>query len=339
MKVISDIKLDFDNVLIKPKRSCLKSRSDVNLQREFRFPHSKKTWTGIPIISSNMTSVGTIPIYNVLSQNNILTCLHKFHDVNDLRNNLPNNNYMLSCGISDSDFKRLTNISEYIEPEFICIDVPNGYCNHITDFTRKIRELYPDVILACGNVVTGEMVQEYILNGYVDICKIGIGSGSHCTTRMKTGVGYPQLSAIMETADSAHGCNGHIISDGGIVNVGDISKAFGAGADFCMMGSMFAGHHENPGKVINKDGNQYKTSYGMSSNYAMNTHYGYKAKYRTSEGRFLTIPLKGYLQDTVDDILGGLRSTGTYIGAKNIKDFSKCTTFVRVNNQLNTSLL
>lgn len=338
MKIINEIQLDFQDVLIRPKRSTLRSRADVDLEREFKFPHSKKVWKGIPIIASNMSTVGTVPIYDILNNNKMMTCLHKFNTYEDIKD-IQGNNYMLSTGIKDNDWNRLTNILKHIEPEFICVDVPNGYCDHITDFTRKIREFVPDVVIAAGNVVTREMVEEYTLNGSVDIIKCGIGSGSACTTRLKTGVGYPQLSSVLECADAAHGCDAHIISDGGIVNVGDIGKAFGAGADFCMMGSMFAGHDECPGDVIEENGKKYKMFYGMSSDTAMNKFYNGVAKYRTSEGRTVKIALKGPIQNTIDDILGGLRSTCTYVGAKTLKDLPKCTTFLKVNHQLNTHLI
>ena len=218
----------------------------------------------------------------------------------------------------------------------ICVDVANGYMSRLVYFCKKIRELVPDCILIAGNVVSREMTEELILNGKVDIVKVGIGSGSVCTTRLQTGVGMPQLSAIMECADAAHGCGGHIISDGGITCPGDASKAFGAGADFVMIGSMLAGHEESGGELIEENEVKYKIFYGMSSDTAMNKHYGGVNNYRSSEGKTVKIKYKGSVKLTIHDLLGGIRSTCTYVNAKKLKDLSKCTTFIRVQNQVNT---
>jgi GMP reductase len=205
---------------------------------------------------------------------------------------------------------------------------------------RKIREKYPNTILIAGNVCTSEGVLELVMEGKVDIVKVGIGSGSCCTTRKQTGIGMPQLSAVIECADIAHGLDAHIISDGGLQVVGDFSKAYGAGADFVMSGSMFAGHTESGGELIEEeyaDGTkkQYKIFYGMSSDTAMNKYSGGVAKYRSSEGKTVKLPYRGSVNGTILDIQGGIRSTMTYISAKKIKDIPKCTTFIRVNRQLN----
>jgi GMP reductase len=248
--------------------------------------------------------------------------------------------FMVSTGINESDFIRLKEILSVIECKWICIDVANGYIQSLVHFCKRVREAYPDKIIVAGNVVTREIVEELILNGGVDVVKIGIGPGSACLTRMKTGVGMPQLSAIMECADAAHGVGGHIIGDGGITCPGDMAKAFGGGADFVMVGGAFSGHDENPGEIItNPDGSQSKLFYGMSSSYAMNKHYGGMNGYRASEGRTIRVPYHGPLEDTVMDYLGGLRSTCTYINASCIKHMPLCTTFVQVSQQLNTSLI
>ena len=246
---------------------------------------------------------------------------------------------MVSTGIGDDALARLKGIFEKIKCNWICIDIANGYINKLVSFCKQVRNAFPEKRIVAGNVVTREMVEELILEGLVDVVKVGIGPGAACTTRIKTGVGMPQLSAIMECADAAHGVNGLIIGDGGITSPGDMSKAFGGGADFVMVGSAFAGHYENPGEIIEKDNVKYKKFYGMSSKKAMETHYGKMAEYRSSEGRELLIKLKGHLDNTVLDYLGGLRSTCTYINAKSIKNMSKCTTFVQVSQQVNTSLL
>ena len=336
MKIEQDIKLDFSDVLIRPKRSTLESRNDINLEREFKFPHSNQKWKGIPIIASNMDTVGTLDMYHSLRKYNMLTCFHKFLNINDYPDN-DGNNYIVSIGIRDEDMVKLCNLYKKSPSKcnIICIDIANGYIQRLVNFCQQVRELIAHCILIAGNVVSREMVEELILNGGVDIVKVGIGSGSVCTTRLQTGVGMPQLSSIIECADAAHGCNGHIISDGGITCPGDASKAFGAGADFVMLGSILAGHNESGGEIIEEEGEKYKVFYGMSSDTAMNKHYGGVNKYRSSEGKTVKIKLKGPVDETINDLLGGIRSTCTYVNAKNLKDLSKCTTFLRVNNQVN----
>jgi len=247
------------------------------------------------------------------------------------------NNYIVSIGIRDEDFNKLSFLynKNPSKCNIVCVDIANGYIKKLVDFCIKVRELIPDCILIAGNVVSREMVEELILNGKVDIVKVGIGSGSVCTTRLQTGVGMPQLSSIIECSDAAHGCNGHIISDGGITCPGDAAKAFGAGADFVMLGSILAGHDESGGELIEENDEKYKVFYGMSSDTAMNKHYGGVNKYRSSEGKTVKIKYKGSVENTINDLLGGIRSTCTYVNAKNLKDLSKCTTFMRVNNQVN----
>ena len=336
MKIESDIKLDFNDVLIRPKRSTLESRSDINLEREFKFPHSTQIWKGVPIIASNMDTVGTVKMYESLKEKNILTCFHKFLDVNEYPEN-DRNKYIVSIGIRDEDFNKLEELYN-LYPEkcnLICIDIANGYIQKLVYFCQKVRMLIPHCILIAGNVVTREMVEELIINGKVDIVKVGIGSGSVCTTRLQTGVGMPQLSCIIECADAAHGLGGHIISDGGVTCPGDASKAFGAGSDFVMLGSLLAGHEESGGDIINENNKLYKVFYGMSSETAMNKYYGGVKNYRSSEGKKVKIEFKGPVINTINDLLGGIRSTCTYVNAKNLKDLSKCTTFMRVNNQVN----
>ena len=338
MKIEQDIKLDFSDVLIRPKRSTLESRNDVNLEREFKFPHSKQVLTCVPIIASNMDTVGTIDMYNKLKEFNMLTCFHKFLNVNDYpKNDEAVSNYIVSVGIRDEDFNKLSFIYHKSPSScnIVCVDIANGYIKKLVDFCLRVRELIPNCILIAGNVVSREMTEELILNGKVDIVKVGIGSGSVCTTRLQTGVGMPQLSAVIECSDAAHGCNGHIISDGGITCPGDASKAFGAGADFVMLGSILAGHDESGGVEIDEGAETFKVFYGMSTDTAMNKRYGGVNNYRSSEGKTVKIKCKGPVENTILDLLGGIRSTCTYVNARNLKDLSKCCTFLRVNNQIN----
>ena len=341
-KIESGEKLDFGHVLIRPKRSTINSRSLVSLEREFKFKYAECNWNGVPIISANMDTTGTFGVYECLKQHNIITAMHKFYtaqdylDYQEANSGLNADYFMVSTGISDANFDNLCSILDSIQCKWICIDIANGYIDSLVKFCKKVRETYPDKIIVAGNVVTREMVEELILSGGVDVVKVGIGPGSACTTRLKTGVGMPQLSAVLECADAAHGVGGHIISDGGITCPGDMAKAFGAGGDFVMVGGQFAGHEQNPGEVMeDQSGKKYKAFHGMSSDKAQTTHFGKMNSYRASEGRVLKIPYKGDLNNTVLDYLGGLRSTCTYINAPTIKQMPKCTTFVRVSQQVN----
>jgi GMP reductase len=344
MKIDNSPYYDFNNVLIRPKRTTISSRNDVDLERVFSFPYSRFLWKGIPIISSNMDTTGTFKVYDELSKHKIITCFTKFYDFDDYKNRmmynqLDPNYFMISTGIEKNSISELKRIVSITKAKWICVDVANGYMERVVSYCKELRNNFPEQIIVAGNVATREIVEELIINGKVDVVKIGIGPGSACLTRQKTGVGVPQLSAIIECADAAHGCGGFIIGDGGITCPGDMSKAFGGGADFVMCGSVFAGHYENPGKIIEENGEKFKLFYGMSSKRAMEKHYGKMENYRSSEGRELKIKLKGYLQDTVLDYLGGLRSTCAYINAHKIKHISKCVIFVVVQQQLNTYLL
>jgi GMP reductase len=341
MRIEYDIKLGFKDVMIRPKRSTLKSRSEVTLERDFKFLHSPFTWTGIPIIAANMDTVGTFEMAKSLTDKNLFTAIHKHYTITEWTEFMKNttkdfeNHIAVSTGISDADSKKLALIiSSNPTLKFICIDVANGYSEHFADFVKQTRTLYPEKVIIAGNVVTGEMVEELLLSG-ADIVKVGIGPGSVCTTRVKTGVGYPQLSAIIECADAAHGLGGQIISDGGCTTPGDIAKAFGAGADFVMLGGMLAGHTESGGEIIDKNGKPFRKFYGMSSSTAMEKHVGGVAEYRASEGKTVEVPYKGDVENTLQDILGGLRSTCTYVGASRLKELTKRTTFIRVNEQEN----
>jgi len=341
MRIEMDLKLGFKDVMFRPKRSTLKSRSEVSLEQNFKFLHSTSSWTGIPIMAANMDTVGTFEIAKVLAKEKLFTAIHKHYTLEEWNSFLKNASpdfydyIAVSTGTGKEDFEKIQKIIT-ANPllKFICIDVANGYSEHFVQFLKKTRKQYPDKIIIAGNVVTGEMTEELLLAG-ADIVKVGIGPGSVCTTRVKTGVGYPQLSAIIECADAAHGLGGHIISDGGCTTPGDVSKAFGAGADFVMLGGMLAGHTESGGELIELKGEKFKQFYGMSSKTAMDKHAGGVAEYRASEGKTVQVPFKGDVIHTVLDILGGIRSTCTYVGASRLKELTKRTTFIRVSEQEN----
>ena len=343
MRIEADTKLDFKDVLIKPKRSTLSSRSEVSLDREFTFRNSKQTWSGVPIISSNMDTTGTFETAVELSKHKLFTCLHKHYSNEQIIEYFSQNDSQftaISTGIKDEELDNTINLIGTTNCKFVCLDVANGYTEKFIEAVKYVRSFLPFVTIIAGNVVTAEMVEALIFAG-ADIIKIGIGGGSVCITRKQAGVGYPQLSAIIECADAAHGLGGHIISDGGCTVPGDVAKAFGAGADFVMVGGMFAGHFESGGANImgtNEQGEEiitHKEFYGMSSDVAMKKYSGGVAKYRSSEGKAVKIPYKGKIEETVLDTLGGLRSACTYVGANKLKELSKRTTFVRVTQQLN----
>ena len=341
MRIEYDIKLGFKDVMFRPKRSTLKSRSQVDLARSFKFKHTDTSWTGVPIIAANMDTVGTFEMALALAKRKLVTAVHKHYTPEQWDQFLAaapegiENHVCISTGTGEEDFKKLVQIkNKNPQLKFICIDVANGYSEHFVSFLKKTREQFPDKVILAGNVVTGEMVEELLLAG-ADMVKVGIGPGSVCTTRVKTGVGYPQLSAIIECADAAHGLGGQIIADGGCAVPGDVAKAFGAGADFVMLGGMLAGHDESGGEVVEKDGEKFKQFYGMSSSTAMDKHVGGVANYRASEGKTVQVPYRGDVESTLNDILGGLRSTCTYVGASQLKELTKRTTFIRVAEQEN----
>jgi GMP reductase len=341
MRIEEDLKLGFSDVLFRPKRSTLNSRSQVELGREFVFKHSGRRWSGVPVIAANMDTVATFAMARSLARHQILTAVHKHYSVAEwqafVQEESPDvlQNVIVSSGTSEKDFEKLQQVLALSdELAFICIDVANGYSEHFTSFVSKARKQWPGHTIIAGNVVTGEMVEELILSG-ADIIKVGIGPGSVCTTRVKTGVGYPQLSAIIECADAAHGLGGQIIGDGGCTCPGDVAKAFGGGADFVMLGGMLAAHEECGGELVERDGKTFMKFYGMSSSSAMDKHAGGVAKYRAAEGKTVELAYRGPVEDTIQDILGGVRSTCTYVGAQRLKELTKRTTFIRVREQEN----
>jgi GMP reductase len=373
MRIDNEVRLDYKDVLIRPKRSTLSSRKQVQLERKFTFRNfvpdfpdniKHEHYRGVPIMAANMDGVGTFEMADKLAEGDIFTCLVKTYSVEALveyfNSNMPErtNNVAMSIGTSDDDFHKLVDVQAEVcdQLKYVCMDIANGYSDHFAQHVRKVREAFPHLVIIAGNVVTGEMTEELILAG-ADIVKVGIGPGSVCTTRIQTGVGYPQLSAVIECADAAHGLGGHIIADGGCTCPGDVAKAFAAGADFVMLGGMLAGHDEGGGEVITKYyetneiiredvGDQTKETrsieekkfvqfYGMSSDAANKKHFGGLKDYRSSEGREVLVPYRGEVARTVQDLLGGIRSTCTYAGAMKLKQLSKCTTFVRCTQQFN----
>ena len=338
MRIENEIKLDYSDVLICPKRSESPSRKNVSLHQKFRFLNSGADWEGVPIVAANMSTVGTFAMAKALAEYDMPVCLHKHYSVAQLSEFFENNEAFYTLGIKDEDFEKLEDFrGRRGDPKYVCLDVANGYTRFCVERCTRLRGALPKSVLMAGNVCTPEMVQELLLSGGVDIVKIGIGPGSACTTRIVTGVGFPQLSACLECADAAHGLRGHIVADGGCTTPGDVAKAFGAGADFVMLGGMLSGHDECEGDwELDEAGNRkFFRFYGMSSDEAMEKFNGGKARYRASEGRSAKIPYGGPVKSAVEEILGGLRSACTYVGTENLKDLSKCCKFVRVNNTHN----
>ncbi|MBK7356700.1 GMP reductase [Propionivibrio sp.] len=340
MRIEQDIKLDFKDVLIRPKRSTLTSRSEVDISRDFVFLHSQRKYRGIPIIAANMDTTGTFDMARALAGHQLSVALHKYYSEDELLDyfsglTTPAVSFY-SMGITAPDYEKFQRVKEGAGAaiEYVCVDVANGYTKAFVGFIHKLRTAYPDITLMAGNVVTGEMTEELILDG-VDIVKVGIGPGSVCTTRRMSGVGYPQLSAIIECADAAHGLHGLICADGGCTSPGDLAKAFGAGADFVMLGGMLAGHDECGSEVVEQNGVLKMRFYGMSSREAMEKYAGGVAEYRAAEGKDILLDYRGPVENTVQEILGGVRSACTYVGARKLKELSKRTTFIRVTQQLN----
>ena len=340
MLITEDTKLDYSDVLIRPKRSTMTSRAEIDLNRKYIFRHSKKEWTGVPIMAANMDTVGTFEMHSALSEHSVTTCIAKHLNDSDEWWKIPylstGQNLCIMGGSSMKEIDRICNVYNDIKCGFIGLDVANGYTISFVKAVSKLRENCPDATIIAGNVVTADMTQELILAG-ADIIKVGVGPGSVCTTRIKTGIGYPQLSAVIECADAAHGLDAHIIADGGCTSSGDIVKGFAGGADFVMIGGMLAGHDECDGDLIFEDDNEEPVSmkfYGMASETAMNRHDNHN-EYRGAEGKTVEVPYRGSVHNTIKDILSGIRSACTYVGAKKLKTLSKCTTFVRVNNTHN----
>ena len=340
MRIEEDIKLDYKDVLLRPKRSTLKSRSEVDLSRTFRFRNSKREWTGVPLVVANMDTVGTFEMAVEMAKHRCIVAIHKHYSVEEWKafeyNHPEATGFVcVSSGTSKGDLAKLDAIlSSCPSVVSICLDVANGYSESFVQVVRQVRTRWPTHTIVAGNVVTNEMTEELIMHG-ADVVKVGIGPGSVCTTRKQTGVGYPQLSAVIECADAAHGLGGFVCADGGITCPGDAAKAFGGGADFIMMGGMFAGTEEARGETVLRDGKKYKQFYGMSSNTAMKKHAGGVAEYRSSEGKTVEVPYKGPVTAIVLDLLGGIRSACTYIGAATLKEVPRRTTFVRVTQQIN----
>ena len=340
MRIEQDVKLTFDDVLIRPKRSTLVSRSDVTLVRDFKFRHSDTTWTGVPIVAANMDTTGVFGVSRILQNHRMLTCLQKFYSTRQCSeawdDGIDPGHVAITCGSTEDSLELLKKkMATSSELSMICVDVANGYREVFLDFIRDVRKSYSNSIIIAGNVATREMTEALILAG-ADVVKVGIGPGSVCTTRKVAGVGYPQLSAISECADAAHGLGGHVMADGGCSSPGDVAKAFAAGADFVMMGGMLAGHDESGGEIVEGgNGKMYKSFYGMSSAKAMQEYYGEVAKHRAPEGKEVRVPYRGALEETVQSILGGVRSACSYVGARRIKDLPKCTTFIRVTRTTN----
>ena len=340
MHIDQEIKLDFKDVLIRPKRSTLTSRSEVDISRDFVFRNSGAKYHGIPIIAANMDTTGTMEMARTFAAHKLSVALHKHYSDDELVEfftTLENKSAAFySMGITRGDFDKFKRVmsraGEHVE--YVCVDVANGYHENFVQFIEKLRHEFPKITIMAGNVVTGDMTEALILSG-VDIVKVGIGPGSVCTTRNMTGVGYPQLSAVIECADAAHGLGGQICADGGCTVPGDLAKAFGGGADFVRLGGMLAGHDECAGEVIEQNGHQYKRFYGMSSKTAMDKYSGGVAQYRASEGKAVMVEYRGPVEQTLQDILGGVRSACTYVGARKLKELTKRTTFVRVGQQVN----
>ena len=295
----------------------------------------------LPIFASNMDGVGTFSMAKVLQEYKMMTVITKTTTPEQWKEAVGQGLRLQSVSVCTGtnkvfdedaqDYKNMQDILKmFPDIKMITIDVANAYHQNMVEFVARVRDEYPEKVIVAGNVVTPEMTEELIING-ADVVKIGIGPGSVCTTRTMTGVGVPQFSAILDCADAANGVDGHIMADGGCVHPGDIAKALGGGAHMVMIGGMLAGHDESETDLV--DGK--REFYGMSSDRAREKHGKRKDGYRGNEGRHIDLPDRGPVKNTVEDILGGVRSACTYIGARRLKDMPKCASFVTTNNVIN----
>ena len=335
MRIREEIKLNFEDVLMEPKRSTLSSRRDVEMTRKFTFRNSGKVIDFCPIFASNMDGVGTFEMAKVLQNHKMMTVITKSTTLDEWKEAVGNGVRLQSVSVCTGtnkiwdpeaqDYASMKAVLEaFPDVKMITIDVANAYHENFVDFIKMVRDDYPDKVIVAGNVVTPEMVEELIING-ADVVKIGIGPGSVCTTRTMTGIGVPQFSAIVECADAANGVDGHIMADGGCTQPGDIAKALAGGAHKLDNGT-YVPHFEEQ---------KFVEFYGMSSDRAREKHGRRKDGYRGNEGRHIIMPYRGEVNETVENILGGVRSSATYIGARRLKDMPKCATFVRTNNVIN----
>ena len=359
-QILHETYLDYSDILIRPKMGInLNSRKDVTLQRIFKFKHGQ-TRTGLGVFNANMSTVGNFEVAKKLLMRGMFATLHKHYTVEEIGGflkscrdeNIPLDNLFITIGLKNIDneiekLKELESKYQWKSPRNICIDAPNFYIQKALDVLMRVRSEFKDAVIMAGNIASGDICLKLL--DYADIIKCGIGSGSACLTRKQTGCGTPMVSLILECADIAHSVGGHICADGGIVDVGDICKAFCLNSDFIMAGGMFAGTDEAAGEVVEKhyetneivEGKHviqtkyFKVYYGMSSEYANNKFAGGMCDYKTSEGRELLIPYTGSIDKVLQDITGGIASCCTYIGATSVKHMSKCATIIQVHNQLN----
>ena len=367
MQIVDSVQLDFSDVLIKPRRSSIDSRSKVNITRDYKFKWCPSVIKGTGIMQSNMGTIGNFEVSRKMLEQGLFACLHKHHNVEDLKKFYGElldkgddtwKRCLLAIGLRDNGIEKLREIDTYLGIQVgVKFDVPNGYIPQVKDRVIELRKEFPDMFIMVGNVVTGDITEDLILSG-ADCVAVGIGNGAQCLTRRQTGCGRPQFSALVECADAAHQVGGMVCCDGGITCPGDLGKAFGAGSDFIMIGSLFAGTDEAEGDIITKwihtgeydqvpvneygytfephlEEKKFKQFYGMSSTLAQEKFSGGKPSYRASEGRVTLMPYVGSIVDVIEELLGGLRSTMTYIGAKNLKDIPKQSVFFKVHNQLN----
>ena len=368
-QILSETYLDYSDILIKPKMgNNLSSRKDVNLTREYVFKRGQIR-KGLGIFNANMATVGNFETAKKLLKAGMFATLHKFYTAEEMidfmrqcqNEKTDYSNLFISIGIKNGirELDKLKEIEDgamWFKPN-ICIDAPNFYINKAFEVLKHCRELFPESVIMCGNIASSDICHKLL--DYADILKVGIGPGSVCRTRSVTGCGVPMVSCILDCADVVHSVGGMICADGGIVEVGDICKAFALNADFVMSGGMFAGTDEAEGEVIEKcyktneyaidmiDGSKpipdqplydikkYKLYYGMSSTLANNKFAGGMSNYKASEGREAFIPYTGSLDKILQDIKGGIASACTYIGAANVKDMSKCATLIKVNHTIN----
>ena len=336
-KIDREIKLDFKDVLIKPKPSSTPiTRADVNLN--VNYGH----FTGVPLIISEMVSIGTYKIAKALKDQNIITFIHKEYSSKEHIENLSyfedTSHIGLSVGIKKNEISKIKSVLKERSVGFINLHIANAYANlqGIEKTIKSFKDDFPDIPLSAGMVCTPN-ITKFIAECGADIIRVGLGSGAACKTRSEVGVGFPQLSAVKECKNMADIYKKPIISDGGIVTAGDVAKAIGIGASYVVLGRIVSGSEECD-NIVEKYGQKYVNFYGLGSTRQYETHGISEKEYRPNEGRELFIPVKGSVNNIINQIKGGLRSACTYVGTTELSELYNNSSFIRVNNQINETM-
>lgn len=330
--------LTFDDVLISPQFSNIKSRKDVDLTTTISDLTLK-----LPIFSAPMDTVSGPEMNEALYDHGAMGCLHRFMSIEENVKQFYESDRKAVVSVGLNDWERVEALYADGANKFL-LDVANGAQMQVVEWVKQFRAKYKNEWLMVGNFASYNTITDFVvaLNEnahYVDAWRVGIGPGAACTTRIKTGIGVPQLSAIIDCARTGY----DIVADGGIKNAGDVAKALAAGAKAVMLGSMLAGTAESPGDLISRPSKKQPLSCDMLMMDHFKSYRGSASKesyeaqgksqdYISAEGESFLVPYKGPVKDVLKDIEGGLRSSFTYVGAKNLNEFQEKAIFVKITN-------